>query len=371
MDKQCVALNYASHTHYNDHLAPISVIMNIPLLVVETVDYDICKKLYPEVKVEITEYYDFNPEFLIANYDVLFMSDLWDREVLKEKFRTLEAKYEKVIRNVHVPHGYSDKGFYLRKAANEDITLIYGQNMLDMFRHEGVLSHLHQYVITGNYRYTYFKKHEAFYDEVMEKEILCHLDMSKQTILYAPTWMDLEESGTYFECIDELLKNLPAEYNIIVKPHPQLELDDTSSYYRILGKYKNHPQVLFLTDFPLIYPLLKYTDLYIGDMSSIGYDYLVFNRPMYFLNKENRNPKRDRRSFLYNCGVDIKNKQIPRIFDIIERSIDGDAEKYKNIRAEVWEYTFGQEKSFETIREELIKIIDTPIDEKSFFYTRQ
>ncbi|MEM1282344.1 MAG: CDP-glycerol glycerophosphotransferase family protein [Chlamydiota bacterium] len=363
MNRQCVALNYASHKHYNDHLAPISVVMGIPLVVVETEDYEVCKNYYPDLIVEMTEYHDFNPQYLIEHYDTLFMSDLWDRKVLKNKFKKLEKKYHKCMRNVHVPHGFSDKGFYIRKAANEDITLVYGQNMLDMFRNERVLHNLHQYVVTGNFRYSYFKMYEAFYDKLMKEKILSHLESSRKTILYAPTWMDLEKSSTYFDCIEQLLAKLPREYNMIVKPHPQLEIDDIAAYYRTLGICEKYSNVLVLTDFPPIYPILKYSDLYIGDMSSIGYDYLAFNRPMYFINKKNRNPQKDRRSFLFNCGIDIKIEEVPNIYEIIAETIDSDSDHFTNIRAEVWDYTFGRERSFEEIRKDIINAIETPIDE--------
>lgn len=359
-EKSCVALNHASHLHYNDHLAPISVVMKIPLLVVDQHDYDICKKYYPDVNVILSDYDAFNPEELIKHYDVLFMSDLWDRQVLREKFFPLELKYHKILRNVHVPHGFSDKGFYISKAANEDIVLVYGQNMLDMFHHEGLLKNVHQYVMTGNYRYTYYKMHRKFYDDVIAKEVSAAFEKPRKTILYAPTWMDLEESSTFFDSISYVLDNIPEDFNVIVKPHPRLELDDTTLYYQILGKYKDHPQILFLTDFPLVYPLINIVDIYLGDMSSIGYDYLIYNRPMFFLNKENRNPQRDRRSYLFNCGVDIKSHQFPRLYQIIEANLERDAEKFTNIRAEVWEYTFGEERSFDKIQADVIKAYNEP-----------
>ncbi len=356
-DKKCVALNYASNSHYNDHLAPICILMDIPLLVVEQVDYNICKKYYPDVNVVLAEYEKFSPEYLIQNYDVLFMSDLWDRDVFKEKFAPLEAKYNKTMRNVHIPHGFSDKGFYIRKAAREDITLVYGQNMLDTLRQEGVLHELQHYALIGNIRYTYFKMHEEFYDTIVHKEVLSHFEKEGKTILYAPTWVDLEKTSTYFDSIEYVLDNIPKGFNVIVKPHPRLELDDTSKFYQILGKYQNHPQVHFLMDFHIIYPLLKHIDIYLGDMSSIGYDFLVFNRPMFFLNKDNRNPKKDRRSFLFNCGVDVKKAQFPELYDIIQNELEGDAENFKNIRAEVYEYTFGVERSFEEIRSGIEKTV--------------
>lgn len=357
MEKKFVALNYVSHPHYLDHLGPISAVMEMPLLVVEEADYLQCQKCYPDVEVIQVEYNQLNPENLIKYFDVLFMSDLWDRALFYEKFEILEQKYKKKMRNVHVPHGYSDKGFYLRDAAREDITLVYGQNMLDMFKDEGVFGDLNQYVITGNYRYTYYKKHKIFYDALADQEIFHKIDPKKKTILYAPTWVDFEQSSSFFEHFDDILKEIPDRYNVIIKPHPELEYNDTILYYKILGHYENHPNIHFITNFHVIYPILERTDIYLGDMSSIGYDFLAFNRPMFFLNKDNKNPKSDKRSFLFNCGIDIKRNQFPHIREIIDENIDDDAIKFGQIRQDVYHYTFGDEKPFEEIKKEILKSV--------------
>lgn len=357
MEKKLVALNHASHPHYNDHLCPIASIMNMPLLVIDENDFLLCQKCYPDVEVIKVDYQEFNPEHLIKHYDVLFMSDLWDRTIFHEKFEILEKRYQKKMRNVHVPHGYSDKGFYLRKAAREDITLIYGQNMLDMFKNEGVFGELNKYVITGNYRYSYYKKNKVFYDSLVEKEIFSQLDPNKKTILYAPTWMDMEESSTFFEYFEEILKNIPESYNVIIKPHPQLELDNTPLYYKILGHYENHKNIHFITNFHVIYPILERSDIYLGDMSSIGYDFLIFNRPMFFLNKDNRNPKLDKRCFLYNCGIDIKRNQFSHIKEIIDENLEEDSMKFKEAREKIYQYTFGNERPFDQIKKEILSIV--------------
>ena len=91
--------------------------MDIPLLVLEELDYTLAKKYYPTLNIQKKEFQDLNPDYLIANYDVSFMSDLWEQEIIKKKFSELEKKYNKVWRNVHCPHGFSDKGFYLKKCA--------------------------------------------------------------------------------------------------------------------------------------------------------------------------------------------------------------------------------------------------------------
>ncbi len=351
-EKKGIGLNPQSQIHYTDHLAVICIIMNIPLLFIDDLDFALGKKYYPGLQTLQKDYAEFNPEFLISNFDVLFMSDLWDRHTFHERFAPLEEVYNKSLRQVHVPHGYSDKSFYLKKCAQEDITLIYGQNMLEMLKEEGVFEDLHRYVITGNYRYTFFQQHRAFYDKIMREEVLNRFDKQRPTILYAPTWMDLEESTSFFEAYAYLLDHLPSDYNMIVKLHPRLELDDTATYYHIIGKYENKTNVIFLKDFPLVYPLLAHASLYIGDMSSVGYDFLPFNKPMFFLNKQKRDTKHDRGLFLFRCGIDILPNKYSQIYPIIEKSLLND-HLFSEIRKEVYDYTFGPEKSFADIKKEI------------------
>lgn len=355
VEKKGVGLNPLAQTHYTDHLASICVIMGIPLLFIDEQDYSLGSKYYPTLDARLQEYREFNPDLLITNYDVLFMSDLWDRRTFHEKYAPLEQQYHKTIRHVHCPHGFSDKGFYLKKCANEDITLIYGQNMLDLIKHSGAFENLNQYVITGNHRRTYFNMHRQFYDNLIANEVLPRFAKKQPIILYAPTWLDMEDSTTFFDAYSYLLDNLPADYNMIVKLHPRLELDDTAQYYHIIGQYQDKPNILFLKDFPLVYPLLAYTDIYIGDTSSVGYDFLSFNKPMFFLNKQRKDPKKDRGLYLFRCGIDIKPDAYPLIYRFIDVNLPTDKERFTKIREEVYQYTFGPERSFADIKADVIK----------------
>lgn len=354
-EKKGVGVNPSANTHYTDHLAPICTIMGIPLLFIDDLDYALGKRYYPGLHAEKIDYDAFDPEYLIANYDVLFMSDLWDRKTFREKYFHLEMKYQKRLRNVHCPHGFSDKGFYLKKSANEDITLVYGQNMLDQLKHYQSFDNLNAYVITGNYRYTYYQKHKEFYDKLIQEEVLSYFNHKHPTILYAPTWLDLEESTTFFDASHHIIDALPQNYNLIVKLHPRLELDDTVKYYQIIGKHQGKNNILFLKDFPLVYPLLAYTDIYIGDMSSVGYDFLAFNKPMFFLNKQKRDSKTDRGLYIFRCGTEILPEDYTKIYSIIEENLSNDKERFKTIRQEVYDYTFGPAKPFAQIKQEIIE----------------
>lgn len=352
-----VGINPNSQIHYTDHLAVVCIIMGIPLLFIDETDYNLGSKYYPGLDAQQVDYQALTPEFLTANYDTLFLSDLWDKRTFHEKFQPFEEKYHKTMRHVHCPHGFSDKGFYLMKTANEDVALLYGQNMIDMLKSYGVFENLNAYVISGNYRYSYFKQNKKFYDEIIDKEVLSHFDKKRPVILYAPTWLDLEESTTFFDAYHDILENLPSDYNMIVKLHPRLELDDIAKYYQIVGKYEEKANILFLKDFPLVYPLLAHTDIYLGDMSSVGYDFLPFNKPMFFLNKQQRDPNTDRGLFLFRCGVEVRPENYSQLYKIIEENLPSDQERFAKIRSDVYDYTFGKERTFADIKADIIKAI--------------
>lgn len=270
-------------------------------------------------------------------------------------------KFGKQMRHVFCPHGFSDKGFYLKEAAKEDIVLTYGQNMLDQLEHHGVLHRLSNSVITGNYRYTYYKQNQEFYDDLVKNEVLNKFIKEQPTILYAPTWSDFEDSSTFFDCYADIIGKLPSSFNMLVKLHPRLELDDAGLYYSIIGKYEDKTNIIFLKDFPLVYPLLAKTDLYLGDMSSIGYDFLAFDKPMFFLNKNGRDPKTDRGLYLFRCGTEIKGDDIASLYKTIEKVLKTDHATYSKVRQQVYHYTFAKEKSFEKIKNEIIEAYNKTI----------
>lgn len=347
-----IAANPIQQTQFTDHLAPASIVMDIPLLFHDEEEQKAALQRYPELKTVLVPFQGFNPEYLIAGFDLVMLSDQFDRNTFRSKFAPLEQKYGKKIRCLHCPHGFSDKGFYLRGVAFEDLAWIYGQNMLDLLREWGVLEKLNQYVITGNFRYTYYRKHKVFFDTLFQKEILAKFSKKKKLLLYAPTCSDIEDSTSFFDACSFLLEALPEDYNLIVKLHPRLEQDNPSYFYHIIGRYENKKNLIFLKDFPLIYPLLASSDIYIGDMSSIGYDFLAFNRPMFFLNQQKRDSLHDRGVYLFRTGTEIMPEDYSKIYQIMDTALKTDAERFSEMRRLVYDYTFGKERTFEEIQKE-------------------
>ncbi len=355
-----VGLNPNIHSHYTDHLAVVCIIMGCPLLFTDQEAVVKAKRNYPGLKTKCVDWEDVNPDTLCREYDVFFQCDLWPREQLYTLLDPLEKKYQKRVRNVHCPHGFSDKVFWLQRVVEEDITLIYGPNMIDMLEAEGTFGLLNSYVITGNYRYHYFKKNQEFYETMIQKQILSRFPEKKPLLLYAPTWNDSENSSSFPIGAKALLQHLPKEYNLLIKLHPRIEENFPIEVDQVLHPYRNHPNIAFVDDFSLIYPLLSQVDLYIGDHSSIGYDFLAFNKPMLFFNPNNLSPKTDRQAYLFQCGYTIPPNDYPNVYSFVEKSLVHGQEELIPVRDHVYRYTFGEEKSFSDIRKEIWEACEAP-----------
>lgn len=357
-EKKGVGLNPNTYIHLTDHLAPICVIMGIPLLLTDEKHAEEASNLYPGLQTLLVGWEEVTPKYLIENFDVFFQSEPWNRQDFYAKFAPLEEKYKKVVRNVHCPHGFSDKLFWLKRCVHEDITLVYGQNMLDMFKDLKVNHFLNAYVVTGNYRYQYYQKHKAFYDRIGE-EIWSRFAKPQTTILYAPTCRDPEKTTSLWHA-NPIFDHLPDDYNLLVKIHPSLEETDAPLLYRTIGKYSQRGNIVFVKDLPLVYPILERADIYLGDMSSIGYDFLVFNKPMFFLNQIKRDVAQDRNVFLYRCGVEVLPEHYEKIFHLIEDHLPTDKDHFTTIRTLMYRYSFGEEIPFEQLKEAIIASYSTP-----------
>jgi teichoic acid glycerol-phosphate primase len=360
-----VGLNINTNIHWTDHLAPICVLMGIPLLLTSEQHAQESQLIYPNLEILLVNWQDINLQYLIEEFDVFFQSQLWHRDDFYQQCRHWEQFYNKTVRNVHCPHGFSDKLFWFEKSVWEDILLVYGDNMLDLFKEVGVAEHLNVTVRTGNYRYLYYRQHQEFYDQLIKEMIWSGLDRSKPTILYAPTCHDQENTTSFFQA-RELLANLPSDYNLVVKTHPLLEETDAPSLYELMGKYEDKSNIVFVKDLPLVYPILAHSDIYVGDMSSVGYDFLAFNRPMVFLNQLKRNAKQDRNLFLYRCGFTIEPDQYKNFFKLLESQLPFDQERYAAIRQKVYQYTFGDDVPLDILKDRITQAYLSPKRPESF-----
>jgi hypothetical protein len=350
--KKAAGLIYGPEAHHLDHLAIVCHIMQIPLVVTEEDLADLARKYYPRLEIIHADYLQV-AEQLVQNFEIIFYC--MPRVLFDEILFFAQQLHRKRLHTIWCPHGNSDKGHatpFMEALDKEEVALVYGKKMVEFLMRKHVFEQLKAHVLTGNFRYAFYKTHRDFYAPLVRTEITQRLPKADKTLLFAPTWQDQENSSSFFEACPLLIEKLPENHNLIIKLHPNLRLQEEIKVERILEKYEERPNVLFLTEFPPIYPLLDLVDIYIGDMSSIGYDFLTFDKPMFFLNQSRRDAQNDPGLYLYRCGTEILPDRYPEIYEIIAKTDD---ERFSAIRKEVYTYTFAPEKNPDTLREEILK----------------
>lgn len=347
---RCSAIITGPETHL-DHLGVLSSLLQIPLFVTDEKTYILAKLYYPDLDVTLKGLDELTIGYLAENFDAIFETGKFWTAELKPFFELL---FRKKMRFVFCPHGNSDKGHSLQNHVEQDISLVYGDHLSDLLKRTNAAAKIKHFVRTGNYRYPYYLKHRTFFDALAKEKVFCRFKNKKPTILYAPTWQDRENPTSFFSATDALIEQLSSNFNLVIKLHPFLLEDHPASIFSVTSRYENHPSVLFLTDFPPIYPLLARCDLYLGDYSSIGYDFLKLNKPLYFLNPK----KSTSLSPLQTCGLEIPAEGGGRLDEFLMNTLEESQKKLSDQRQKIYFHAFGEEISPTNLKENIFSILN-------------
>ena len=312
-------LIFDESSHYIDHIAPFCALQKWPLIVCEGRVADLCRRYYPGLKVIEKNLWDLScPKTIVSCYPA----------------KLLEAAFppSAAANILWLPHGNSDKGWkvFSFEVLQRETALVYGQKMRDFLKKKQVNVTT---LSIGNFRLRYWMKHRIFYDGIVARE----LPPFHNSYLYAPTWNDPEKNGSFWEMFPRLAHRLPKGSSLIVKLHPNIERQKGVEIEQLKGAYESQKNIVFLPEFPPIYPLLNRCSAYIGDMSSIGYDFLYWNRPMYFLTKNGGDPKLDPSLYLHQCGLSI---------DPTEFISGAETQDLQQKRKEIYDYTFDRSPEY-------------------------
>lgn len=311
--------------HYLDHLGVLCEGLEIPLYVTEHVTFQLAKEFYPNLQVHYIDIQDLSLAFLAERADVIFESG---HTFATELIPLWELLYQKKMRVVYCPHGNSDKKApKLRK----DLTLIYGDHMKHHLSQTGEDGLVEKMIVTGNYRAAHDQERKGWIDEKLE-QLVGQSAKNKKTVFYAPTW----ESKRWFEKTVKVIEEVGTEFNLLLRLHPFMEELYPIEYEKI----KSY-SCIDLAAFPAIYPILRKADYYLGDFSSIGYDFLSIGKPLFFLDKYEGE--------IFDCGVVLQHHQPYGI----QMQAFTDSEELRLKRKKLAEKVFGEAKSFEEIRDEI------------------
>ncbi|MBS0584683.1 MAG: CDP-glycerol glycerophosphotransferase family protein [Verrucomicrobia bacterium] len=330
------AFLYGRDLHHLDHIGPLSIFLKIPLLVTEEAIGAIAKAYYPKIEVILLDRHTFAEKILTA-YDLIFTT--LPKQILEPLFFFEEHKQRKKLHTCWLPHGNSDKD-NLGALTQEKLFLLYGKQMEDTLKQRGVpISHK---TFIGNLRHHLYLENKKFFDKRVEERI--YFPKEQPTLFYAPTWggASLEED-LYF-----ILKNIPPSYNLLVKMHPNtLHKGFVLSLKEL---YRDKKNIVFIEDMPLIYPLLARSAIYIGDHSSIAYDFLSLDKPLFFLT--------DKRSPIHQAGRVVSKEEL--FSSLKEKDIFSEA------REALDSYTFAK-VNYEELPNQIWQEINQYLEEELYF----
>ena len=309
-------LIYDSSPHYLDHLAPFCSLLDCSLVICEKGLADQAKQFYPNVEILHIDYFNLRlPDYTITCDTAL---------LIKAAFPGQRTQ------TLWLPHGRSDKGFhsnFFEALIGEEIIFVYGPDMEKQLNEKNIPG---EKIQVGNFRQKYYLKNKTFYEKKVPFSNL------KNKLLYTPSWDDSETNCSFWEAFPDLSKNLPSNLHLLIKFHPNMISKYEPEIEVLLGRFQKE-NIHVLPDFPPIYPLLNEIDAYIGDMSSIGYDYLCMKGPMFFLNANQSLP-------LHRCGKAID----PQNFDFLFH------DAFSAERKKLYEETFAITPDLSAIKEEVL-----------------
>ncbi len=340
------ALIYGKSLSHLDHVAPLCSLLDIPLVVTEESLQIIAQKSYIDL---VVHYYDYEDAAvrIVKNFDIVISS--LPSPTFQSIFMVAEYLVQKKLLNIWCPHGNSDKGentYFFEALSEETVALCYGSQMVEKLKRKNVFGNINLILEIGNYRHLHYQKMKPFFNKLLQNA-LKSLHSKNTKILYAPTWRE-EDNNNLLSDLEVLLKHLPEDLDLIIKLHPNTLIQKEYELLSIYTKYESYPNVIFLSDFPSIYPLLDFVDIYLGDTSSIGYDFLIFDKPMFFLNADSEP--------LSKAGVAVSIKD-SKIFDQIKNCLP-DPTLSEN-RQKLYEKAFNKDANLNNILQEILTFYAT------------
>ncbi len=305
-------LIYDDSRHYIDHLGPFCALLNWPLIICEPAVAELARAYYPDLEVIEASLWNLKLPPCIVSCDTKPL---------------LEAAFpDQKIRFLWLPHGNSDKGWnspFFEVLGNETIAFVYGQRIVDFMHAKGVFPRISR---IGNFRWHYFLKHRAFYDQAII------LPQNGKNVLYAPTW---DGDCSFWKAFPQLATHFPNDCHLFIKLHPNTIRKYEAELEVFIGRYARQ-NIIFLPEIPPIYPILSHCDACISDMSSIGYDFLAFDKPLYFFNANQALP-------LHRCGAGIN----PESFSF------SNTDSFPTLRKAAYNYTFDPIPNWDQLKEQI------------------
>jgi CDP-glycerol glycerophosphotransferase (TagB/SpsB family) len=149
--------------------------------------------------------------------------------------------------------------------------------------------------------------------------------------------------------------------NLLIKLHPSIERDHPFAAEELISQVEKHSQIVVIKNFPLIYPLLSSIDALITDVSSIGYDFLYFNRPLFLIAPDHMKKKHLHSITLATCSTILwpnKHFNSPKRLD---KKLHESTKELKSKRKKLYTSTFDASLSEHNFTSHLLNFMQKQI----------
>jgi teichoic acid glycerol-phosphate primase len=275
--KNAAAILAGPRTSFLDHLIPLCHMWNIPLICTDPWVKICAETFYPKVEVIDTNADLFQKK--LKSFETFVSVE--PCKLHQRAFQFGEYIFQGHGRSISGFHGNPIKfreDYWIERYAHEDVVLIYGQYLKDYLQEKKVWERLKMAKIIGNVRKKFYERNIDFFN----RQAASHLfpNTKRKTVFFATTWSFPKPILPSNEILDSLVAN---GFQTLVKLHPFMHRMFPEEVKLLKKKYSQCEHILFLDEIPIIYPLIAKADYYLGDESSVVFDFLSFNRPIFFL----------------------------------------------------------------------------------------
>ena len=229
-----------------------------------------------------------NKKYLLSNFDALVFTDYIQHTLFKYR------KNQKKPRFIFLSHGFAGRAYsYKKDLLDFDLNLISGQFSYNQLKERKLLCK--QTTVIGYQKIDALKSHNV--------KII--FNNKKPVVLYNPHFTPPFSSWHFYglEVLDFFHKN--PNYNLIFAPHINLfAFKGKEKKETIPDKFFNSENIYIdlgsIRSVNMTYT--KQADIYLGDVSSQVYEFMLKPRPCIFFNPENINYKKDSHYRFWRCG---------------------------------------------------------------------
>ncbi|WP_114491924.1 CDP-glycerol glycerophosphotransferase family protein [Candidatus Ulvibacter alkanivorans] len=268
-----------------------------------------------------------NHRYILANFDAIIFTDYTHQKLLKYRKQKANPKF------IKFPHGVAGRGYvYKKDLLDFDLHVVFGEFYYEQLKQKKLLSPTTK--IAG------YPKLDAVAVQPPKQ----FFDNSKPTVLYnphfSPPFSSWHDHGL---AILEHFYN-QNHYNLIFAPHINLFTDKGGEDPAIIpSKYRKatHMFIDLGSDASVEMVYTRAADIYLGDVSSQVYEFIIRPRPVLFFNSEKINFKNDVNYRFWKCGEVIESvAALPAALKQAQKKF----EDYKPIQQEINEGNYYTEE---------------------------